>query len=339
MNASLDLREKPARENRAPADLAFFEDLEPPLGDFLADASAGLASAPKTLSPKYFYDQRGSELFEGICETREYYVTRTEIALLEKLGPAFAEKAGKGARIIEYGSGAGVKIRTLLDALDEPAAYIAIDISREHLLGATRTLAADYPRIAMGAICADFTAPLTLPPEAAIGNGLALGFLPGSTIGNFSPEMAELFLSRIAAMLGKGGALLIGVDLKKDKAVLDAAYNDAAGLTAAFNLNILRRMQNELGATLEPDNFMHKAFFNEEKGRIEMHLESLCDQAVELGGTRYPFAKGETLHTENSHKYTVEEFTRLAEKAGFAADTVWTDENDYFSLHWLNVAA
>lgn len=330
---------KPLTKPPVPAEpsLLFFEDLKPPEGNFLSDALEGLGKSPKSLSPKYFYDTRGSELFEGICETREYYVTRTEIALLEKLKPEFAALAGPHVRIIEYGSGAGVKIRTLLNALDLPDAYVALDISREHLLAATRTLAADYPHIAMGAICADFTAPLSLPEEVKTGKGLALGFLPGSTIGNFSPAAAETFLTRIAKLLGPGGALLIGVDLKKDKAILDAAYNDAAGLTAAFNLNVLHRMKQELGAEIDPDRFRHRAFFNEEEGRIEMHLESLADQTITLAGKRIPFEKGETLHTENSYKYDAAEFTALARRAGFESAALWTDENNYFSLHWLRV--
>jgi len=330
---------KPLTKPPVPAEpsLLFFEDLKPPADDFLSDALAGLGKSPKSLSPKYFYDERGSQLFEGICETREYYVTRTEIALLEKLKPEFAALAGPHARIIEYGSGAGVKIRTLLNALDRPEAYAAIDISREHLLAATRTLAADYPHIAMGAICADFTAPLSLPEDVKAGKGLALGFLPGSTIGNFSPAAAETFLTRIAKLLGPGGALLIGVDLKKDKPVLDTAYNDAAGLTAAFNLNVLHRMKQELGAEIDPGRFRHLAFFNEAEGRIEMHLKSLEDQTITLAGKRIRFEKGETLHTENSYKYEPQEFTALARRAGFDSAALWTDENDYFSLHWLRV--
>lgn len=331
---------KPLTKEPVPAEpsLLFFEDRKPPADDFLSDALEGLTRSPKSLSPKYFYDERGSQLFEGICETREYYVTRTEIALLEKLKPDFAALAGPHARIIEYGSGAGVKIRTLLNALELPEAYVALDISREHLLAATRTLAADYPHIPMGAICADFTAPLSLPDAVKTGKGRTLGFLPGSTIGNFSPAAAETFLTRIAKLLGPGGALLIGVDLKKDKAVLDAAYNDAAGLTAAFNLNLLHRMKRELGAEIDPARFIHRAFFNEDEGRIEMHLESLTDQTVTLAGKRIPFAQGETLHTENSYKYDAAEFTALGARAGFESTALWMDENRNFSLHWLTVS-
>ncbi len=316
--------------------LAFFQDLEPPANDFLQDALCGLSAAPKTMSPKYFYDQKGSQLFDAICDTQEYYVTRTEIDLLQSLIPTLNKLAGPGADIVEYGSGASVKVRTLLEGLDDVSSYLAIDISRAHLINACRVLADDYPKIAIGAICADFTAPITLPAMSRE-KGRVVGFLPGSTIGNFAPKDAKEFLVRAAKMLGEGGALLMGVDLKKDPGILNAAYNDTQGVTAAFNLNLLTRMRGELGAKLNQDNFQHRAFYNDDQGRVEMHLESKTEQTVQLDGKEFSFSAGETIHTENSYKYGLEEFAALAESAGFRAKHSWTDPKGLFSLHWLEV--
>lgn len=316
--------------------LAFFQDLEPPANDFLQDALNGLSASPKTMSPKYFYDQKGSQLFDAICDTQEYYVTRTEIDLLQNLLPTLNKLAGPGAAIVEYGSGASVKVRTLLEGLENVSTYLAIDISRAHLIEACRTLAGDYPDITIGAICADFTAPITLP-EISREQGRVVGFLPGSTIGNFAPKDAKDFLARAAKMLGAGGALLLGVDLKKDPDILNAAYNDTQGVTAAFNLNLLTRMRGELGAKLNQDTFHHRAFYNGDQGRIEMHLESETNQTVRLDGQEFTFSAGETIHTENSYKYGLEEFASLAESAGFRAKHAWTDPKGLFSLHWLEV--
>lgn len=321
---------------QATSTLAFFQDLEPPADDFLQDALNGLSATPKNMSPKYFYDHKGSQLFDAICTTQEYYVTRTEINLLQSLIPTLSKLAGSGAAIVEYGSGTSVKVRALLEGLDNVSSYLAIDISRAHLINACRVLADDYPNIAIGAICADFTAPITLP-EISRKKGRVIGFLPGSTIGNFAPEDAGDFLAGAAKMLGEGSALLMGVDLKKDPKILNAAYNDAQGLTAAFNLNLLTRLRGELGAKLNQDNFRHRAFYNGEQGRIEMHLESETDQTVQLGGKEFTFSAGETIHTENSYKYGLEEFATLAESAGFRAKHAWTDPKSLFSMHWLEV--
>ena len=321
---------------QATSTLAFFQDLEPPADDFLQDTLIGLAATPKKMSPKYFYDQKGSQLFDAICTTQEYYVTRTEIDLLQSLIPVLSKLAGSDAAIVEYGSGTSVKVRTLLDGLDKVSSYLAIDISRTHLINACRVLADDYPDIAIGAICADFTAPISLP-EISRKKGRVIGFLPGSTIGNFAPKDAGDFLARAARMLGEGGALLMGVDLKKDPKILNAAYNDEQGITAAFNLNLLTRMRGELGAKLNQDNFRHRAFYNGDQGRIEMHLESETDQTVHLGGKQFTFSAGETIHTENSYKYGLEEFATLAESAGFCAKHAWSDPKGLFSLHWLEV--
>ncbi|MDF1687872.1 MAG: L-histidine N(alpha)-methyltransferase [Parvibaculaceae bacterium] len=327
-----------AKNNRPQAadTLAFFQDLEPPANDFLQDAVNGLSATPKNMSPKYFYDQKGSQLFDAICDTQEYYVTRTEIDLLKSLIPTLNKLAGPNAAIVEYGSGASVKVRTLLEGLDHVSSYLAIDISRTHLINACRVLADDYPDIAIGAICADFTAPIVLPPMSRE-KGNVVGFLPGSTIGNFAPKEAGAFLARAAKMLGKDGSLLMGVDLKKDPAILNAAYNDKQGITAAFNLNLLTRMRGELGAKLDQNTFCHKAFYNDDQGRIEMHLQSETDQTVHLDGQEFTFSAGETIHTENSYKYGLEEFAALAETAGFRAKHSWTDPEGLFSLHWLEV--
>ena len=328
MTATTDTAEKSTA-------LDFFYDLEPTAGDFLTDAIEGLSQTQKTLPPKHFYDQHGSQLFDAICGTEEYYVTRTEIALLDEIGLELAERAGPDALVIEFGSGSSIKIRNLLSALERPKSYVAIDISRDHLLDAARRLATDYPSLAVGAICADFTQPLALPTKLGKQTGRRLGFLPGSTIGNFTPREAERFLSDIHDFLGPGAALLIGVDLKKEKTVVSAAYNDQEGHTAAFNLNLLARMNRELGTDLDLEKFEHHAFYNEDKGRVEMHLKSRADQQFDLAEHKVSLSRGETIHTENSHKYTLAEFAGLSAKAGFNPQKAWTDEENLFSIHWL----
>lgn len=315
--------------------LHYFADYEPPTDDFLSDVLEGLGASPKTISPKYFYDQKGSALFDEICRTPEYYVTRTELALLDEIGDEVAELTGTGAIVVEWGSGSSWKIRKLLDALDHPAEYIAIDISREHLLAAAADIAKDYPEVKVGAICADFLEHISLPDKAVVGTGRRLGFLPGSTIGNFEPETAARILRRVAEVVGSGGALLIGADLQKDEDRLLAAYDDAGGMTAAFNLNLLDRMKTELGAKLERDAFTHHVRYCREKHRIEMHLKAVRDTVIEVEGQRFPFTEGETIHSENSHKFTVESFHAVAAQAGFVAKKVWTDPEKLFSLHYL----
>ncbi len=317
---------------KAPA--VCFYDIHPELEDFREEVLRGLAARPKRLPPKFFYDRRGSELFEQICQLPEYYLTRTEIGILQACGPELARLAGPGSVLIELGSGASRKVRLLLERL-RPRAYIGVDISREFLLQATRRLAQDYPWIEVHAFCADLSRPLTL---ASLPPGQRLAFYPGSSIGNFESEEAVAFLRNLRPLLGPGGALAIGVDLKKHPALLHAAYNDAAGVTAAFNLNLLRRLQRELGAQLDAGSFRHEAFYNQAWGRIEMHLESLRPQAVRIEGRLFPFAAGERLHTENSYKYTVAEFHALARRAGFVPVQVWTDPQPLFSVHYLRVA-
>lgn len=318
--------------------LAFFVDEKPALATFLDDALTGLAASPKRIAPKYFYDERGSELFDKICQTPEYYPTRTELGLLAKHGPDIADAVGPDCLVVEYGAGSSLKIRRLLDALHDPAGYVAVDISRDYLHGQMSGLASDMPNIAVGAICADFTAGFDLPPETRNLGTRRLGFLPGSTIGNFVPAEAEALLARSTKLLGRGGQFLIGVDLKKPKHILDAAYDDGAGVTAQFNLNLLKRMQSELGAELNESGFSHVAFYNGDQGRVEMHLEAKGPQTIRLQGKDFAFDDGERIHTESSYKYEPEEFAEMAQRAGFVPRGLWTDADGLFSLHLLEVA-
>jgi dimethylhistidine N-methyltransferase len=307
-----------------------FYDDHPAVADIRADVLEGLSKRPKQVAPKYFYDQRGSRLFDAITELPEYYPTRTELDILETNAQQIAELLGSDCVLMELGSGSSRKIRVLLDAV-RPLAYVPLDISREHLLHSALVLAGEYPQLQVHAACTDYSKEFALPdlpqhlPRVA--------FFPGSSIGNFEPDDAKRLLARIGRQLGRGGKLLIGVDLKKDNAILHAAYNDAQRLTAAFNLNLLERINRELCADFRLDRFEHQAFFNPRAGRIEMHLVSRIDQEVEVAGCSVSFAAGESLHTENSYKYTIEEFQRLAQQSGFVAERVWTDDQQLFSVH------
>jgi dimethylhistidine N-methyltransferase len=311
-----------------------FHDFHPTLEDFHAAVIAGLTAQPKQLSPKFFYDATGSQWFDAITALPEYYPTRTEIALLRDFGEEIAQLLGHNNLLVELGSGSSLKIRTLLDVL-QPAVYMPIDISREHLQQAALSIAADYAQLHVCAVCADYSQAIELPelnedyPRVA--------FFPGSSIGNFEPKEARLFLQRVAAMLGNGGKLLIGVDLRKDPALLHAAYNDNQGVTAAFNLNLLERINRELGADFQADTFRHYAFYNPLLQRIEMHLLSMKNQAVRCNGALINFENGENIHTENSYKYSLEAFAQLATEAGFATLQVWQDKQALFSLHCLQV--
>lgn len=307
---------------------------------FAAAVHQGFSRMPKSLPAKFFYDRRGSELFERICELPEYYPTRTETALLERHAAEIADAIGPDAALIEFGAGALRKVRILLGALHRLQAYLPIDISGEHLQANAQTLAVDHPGLRIMPVVADFTDGFELPglPAAA----RRIGFFPGSSIGNFTPEEARDFL-RNAARLLSGGGLLIGVDLVKDPAILHAAYNDAAGVTAEFNRNLLHRINAELGGNADPDGFDHYAFYHPLLQRIEMHLVSRRAQSIritipECGTLRYDFAAGESIHTENSYKYTLAGFRRLAEQAGFRPRAVWCDPDRLFSLHWLAAA-
>ncbi len=299
---------------------------------FGADVLSGLARPQKSLPSKYFYDARGSDLFEQICELPEYYPTRTEIGLLHAHAADIATAAGRRAALIEFGSGASSKVRKLLDALDRPQAYVPVDISGDHLHNGAAAIAADYPGLSVLPVHADFTRPFALPETGA---ATKLGFFPGSTIGNFTPSAALRFLIDARQSLGPGSCFLIGVDLKKDPAILHAAYNDRAGVTAAFNLNLLRRINRELGGDFDVDAFAHRATYNSDRGAVEMHLVSRRTQRADVLGQSFDFAVGETIHTEDSHKYTTAEFQDLARGAGWHARYVWCDPNDLFSLHFL----
>ncbi len=308
--------------------------------EFARDLLAGLARTPRSVPPKYFYDAAGSALFDGICDLPEYYPTRTELKILAERAPEIAEQIGPNAELVEFGAGSLTKVRLLFDAFDAataPKRYLPIDISGEHLEGAAQRLRADYPSMAVQPIVADYTMPLVLPATGA-GVGQRVGFFPGSTIGNFHPEEALSFL-QLAARLLRGGGMLVGVDLVKEPSLLHAAYNDAQDVTAAFNLNLLRRANLELDADFDLDGFGHYAFYNLQLQRIEMHLVSRRAQVVNVAGERFAFEEGESIHTENSHKFTVEGFRALATRAGFRPGPVWTDEARLFSVHWLHAPA
>lgn len=316
-----------------------FVDCNPKQEVFRAAVLAGLGSRPKTLEPKFFYDETGSRLFEQICGAPEYYPTRTEMAILERHAHEISEAVAHadGITLIEFGSGAGKKVRLLLDHL-RPAGYVAIDISKEQLVEACSELADLYPQIGVTAVYADYSQSFAQLASEIDMSARRLAFFPGSTIGNFTPGDAISFLRNVRSLLGAGGGLLIGVDMKKDKALLHAAYNDSAGLTAAFNLNLLHRINRELHADFDVSRFEHHAFYNAQQGRVEMHLRSLCAQHVRIGQDEFSFARGETIHTENSYKYTPAEFAVLTERAGFAVNRQWRDDDGLFGVFYLTVA-
>lgn len=300
--------------------------------EFARDLTAGLRQKPKRIACKYFYDARGSQLFDRICRLPEYYQTRTEMALLREHADEIAGLMGSHVELVEFGAGSLAKVRILLDALDSPKSYVPIDISGDYLLEVAVGLEEDYPDMALRPVIADFTRAIALPQP----NGAArrVGFFPGSTIGNFTREAAVTFLRNAAGAL-KGGGLLIGTDLVKDPAILHAAYNDSAGVTAAFNKNLLLRANRELGANFALNHFAHYACYNPAQMKIEMYLISLTRQIVRIAGETFRFAEGEAVHTEDSHKYTVESFTGLAAEAGFTLLKSWTDPGRLFAIHWL----
>jgi dimethylhistidine N-methyltransferase len=305
-----------------------------PGSEFSQDMAKALASRPRSISPKYFYDAQGSQLFDRICELPEYYPTRTELRILGDNATEIAAHMGPRAEIVEFGAGSLRKVRLLLDAMEHPARYLPIDISGEHLARSALSLQQDYPGIEVQPVVADYTQRLLLPARMP-GSGQRVGFFPGSTIGNFTPAEALHFL-QVAGQVLRGGALLLGADLVKDPAVLHAAYNDAQGVTAAFNLNLLARANRELGARFALDQFAHSAFYNAPCQRIEMHLVSRRRQQIAFGGECYDIDEGEALHTENSHKFTVDGMRALAHRAGFRPGPVWVDADRLFSVHWLH---
>ena len=314
--------------------IQFYDDHPKPV-DFYAEVVNGLQCEPKAIPPKFFYDETGSRLFDAICELPEYYPTRTEMTLLNQHADEIANLIGKECLLIEPGSGSSQKVRMLLEAL-QPAAYMPMDISRNYLLQAAQKLASDYPWLEVHATCIDFTTELRLhfcPPYAH-----RVAFFPGSSIGNFDPADAIGFLQNIATMVGVGGGLLIGVDLKKDESILNAAYNDDQGVTAEFNLNLLSRINRELSGDFDLETFEHEAFYNSDAGRIEMHLKSRLAQNVQVGDEQIVLSAKESIHTENSYKYSIKEFSSIAKLAGFELVNVWTDADKLFSLHYYQIA-
>ncbi len=308
-----------------------FYDLHPPQDDFLAEVVEGLSQSPKAISPKFLYDKRGAELFDDICQLEEYYLTRTEMQILQTHAQEIAGLMGDSV-LMEFGSGSSQKIRILLDADPEIKTYVGLDISKQHLRESCESLAQLYPDLEVMAVCADFTSPITLP--GSLQDRPKVGFFPGSSIGNVPPEEALQMLSHFAQLLGAGGNLIIGVDLKKDAAVLEPAYQDSQGVSAAFALNLLTRINRELGADFKPDQFDYQASYNP-LGRIEMVLVSQQPQTIHVQNQQFGFAQGETLRTEFSYKYTVTEFQELAAAAGFYPKTLWMDPKGWFSIHYL----
>jgi dimethylhistidine N-methyltransferase len=300
--------------------------------EFLTDVLAGLSRPQKELPAKYFYDAAGSRLFDRITQLDEYYLTRSEAAIMRDHAGAMAARCGPRCLLIELGAGSLVKVRLLLDRLDRPAGYVPVDVSGEHLRAAAGELAAAYPGLEVVPVVADFTRPFAVPPVPA---ARRVVYFPGSTIGNFDPPDADALLRRIARLVGPGGGLLLGVDLRKDAAMIEAAYNDARGVTAAFNRNLLARINRELGADFDPAAFRHHAFYNRERSRVEMHLASLAEQAVRVGGRVFTFRPGESIHTENSYKYDLAELGRRAAACGLRTDEMWTDADRYFAVLYL----
>jgi len=307
--------------------------LDTPELAFLADVRDGLSRPQKALSPKYFYDSAGSDLFEAITRLPEYYPTRTEVGILDRSGPEMATLLPAQAALVEFGSGSTNKLRRLLRHLDKLAAYVPVDVSGEFLRAQAEALSGDFPHLRVEPVVADFTRDFDLP-ESLSGMPRA-GFFPGSTIGNFEPSEAEDLLRRFGRILGAGAHMIVGVDLVKDAATLERAYDDAAGVTAAFNLNLLTRINRELAGCFDLGAFSHRAVFNPQASRIEMHLVSEGAQAVGIGSDTVAFADGETIHTESSYKYTVETFRALVERASWTWIQVWTDPEGLFSVHAL----
>ena len=292
----------------------------------------GLSREYKTIPPKFFYDERGSELFDRICRQPEYYVPDVERHMLKTRAEEIARYTGRGRVVIEPGAGNAAKVRLLLNAL-RPAAYVPMDISGDYLREAASLLAEEFSWLPVHAACVDFTHSLPVPDTAPAGRRLV--FFPGSSLGNFDPDAAVKFLCMVRDALGRDGMLLIGVDTKKSKQILNAAYNDAAGVTAQFNLNLLHRIRDELDARCNPENFDHKAFYNDEDGRMEMHLVSRRAQTVRVNGFRFHFREGESVHTENSYKYRPDEFLALAARARLQPVNHWLDARRRFAVYLL----
>lgn len=303
--------------------------------EFTTAVIDGLSRPQKTLPCRFFYDARGSALFEQITALPEYYPTRTETAILEAHAAEMADGVSEGGALVEFGSGSSRKTEVLLSELPRLGAYVAIDVSESALRDARRRLVARFPTLDVRPIVGDFSYPLALPADLARRH--KTGFFPGSTIGNLAPAGAQRLLRVFRALLSPGGRLIVGVDLKKDARKLVLAYNDAAGVTAAFNLNLLARINREIGAAIDLGAFRHEAIYNPRDGRIEMHLVSRRDQDVRVAGRRFRFRTGESIHTENSYKYSVRQFQDLARASGWLPRRVWTDAGNLFSVHELVV--
>jgi dimethylhistidine N-methyltransferase len=332
MNARADAR-RPELMMAAQIQAALRDEPAEAGSSFARDVIAGLTARPKRLSPKYFYDEIGAQLFEDITALPEYYLTRCELQILRERAADIARFFPADSALIEFGSGSSKKVRILLAAAPTIAAYVPVDISCQMLVQEAEELRRDHPRLAVLPVEADFTQPFSLPAAAA--QMAHTGFFPGSTIGNFEPHEACAFLRHAGRMLGRGAALIIGVDLVKDAKILNAAYNDAAGLTAKFNLNLLARINREFDGDFDLASFDHHAFYNRERHRIEMHLVSKKRQRVSVAGRGIEFRAGETIHTENSYKYTLEYFTALARGSGWIPVAAWTDAEANFSIHAL----
>jgi dimethylhistidine N-methyltransferase len=310
------------------------DDRHPDVDDTMDTVRRGLAAKPKKLPSRLFYDERGSALFEAICEQPEYYLTRTEIAIMRDHAGDIADTVGPDVRLVEYGSGSGIKTRMLLEHLKTPVAYVPVEISRTALMESVAELATRFPDVPMQPVCADFTQPLRLPVAARSPRRTVIYF-PGSTIGNFETKEAIKILRQMRAEMSDGGGVIIGVDLKKDAAEIEAAYNDAAGVTRDFTLNMLVRLNREIGTDFEVDAFRHRARYNALAGRIETALVSTKRQDVHVGQDVYAFREDEAMQVEYSCKYSLEDFAQMAAKAGLAVAKVWTDKDERFSVQYL----
>ncbi|HYB08379.1 MAG TPA: L-histidine N(alpha)-methyltransferase [Alphaproteobacteria bacterium] len=314
---------------------ARFLDLAPVEESFRDAVLSGLSRREKAIPCKFLYDERGSALFDAICELPEYYLTRTETHILGKFAGEIAARIGRRCQLLEFGSGASRKVRLLLAALEDPGAYFAIDVSCELLRQATAKIAKDFPTLETLGVCADFIEPTRLPPLPFEANGKRVIFFPGSTIGNLTPEDAMRFLRGCRRIVRAGDGMLVGVDLKKDTILLERAYNDSSGVTAAFILNLLTRANRELGANFHTSRFDYQSHYNDRAGRVEMYIRSIADQVVTVAGRQIIFTAGERIHAENSYKYEIGEFQALAARSGFGAQACWRDDDDFFSVHYL----
>jgi dimethylhistidine N-methyltransferase len=309
-------------------------DYRPSVWDFGKDTVEGFSKSQKVTQPKYFYDERGSSLFEAICGLDEYYVPKKEISIMRDHIDEVCDSVGRGVSLIEYGCGNCAKTRILIDNLADLEAYVPIDISREQLRAVAQSMSVDHPGLEILPVCADYTSPVRLPVSRN-GGGKVVVYFPGSSFGNFHPKEGSVFLKQAAQLCGRGGGLLIGLDLKKDPAILHRAYNDSRHVTADFNLNILTRINRELGGDFEPGQYRHYAFYNPKRGRIEMHMVSLGKQTVHLLDQDFDFVRGESIWTESSYKYDLDEFAKLAAACGFRVQNVWTDAQQWFSVQYL----